>query len=37
MVVVAEKLKHTVEGQEVQEVHTVGASAFRRGLGDFSS
>ena len=34
MVMVAEKLKHTVEGQEV---HIVGASAFRRGLGDLSS
>ena len=30
----AEKLKHTVEEQEV---HTVGASTSRRGLGDFSS
>ena len=34
MVVMAEKLKHTVEEQGV---YTVGASASRRGLGDFSS
>ena len=34
MVVMAEKLKHTVDEQEV---HTVGALASRRGLGDFSS
>ena len=34
MVVMAKKLKHNVEEQEV---HTVGPSTFRRGLGDFSS
>ena len=34
MVVMAEKLKHIVEEQEV---HTVGTSASKRGLGDFSS
>ena len=34
MVVVAEKLKHTVEKQQV---HTAGASTSRKGLGDFSS
>ena len=34
MVVMAEKLKHNVEEQEV---HTVGASDSRRGLSDFSS
>ena len=34
MVVMAEKLKRTVEEQEV---HTAEASASRRGLGDFSS
>ena len=34
MVVIAEKLKHTV-GE--QEVHTVGVLASRRDLGDFSS
>ena len=34
MVVMAKKLKHTVEEKGV---HIVGASAFRRGLGDFSS
>ena len=33
MVVMAEKLKHIAKGQEV---HTVGVSASRRGLGDFS-
>ena len=34
MVAMAEKLKHIVEEQEV---HTVGFSASRRGLGDFPS
>ena len=34
VVVMAEKLKHIVEEQEV---HTMGVSASRRGLGDFSS
>ena len=34
MVVMAEKLKHT--GEE-QEVHTVAALASRRVLGDFST
>ena len=34
MVVMAKKLKHTVEEQEV---HTVRTSASMRGLGDFSS
>ena len=34
MVVMAEKLKHIVEEKEV---HTVGVSIFRRGLGDFSN
>ena len=34
MVVMAEKLRHTVEEQEV---HTMGVSASKRGLGDFSS
>ena len=34
MVVMAKKLKHIVEDQEV---HTVGVSSSRRGLGDFSS
>ena len=34
MVVIAEKLKHIVEDQEV---HTVGVSTSRRGMGDFSS
>ena len=34
MVVMAEKLKHTVEEQEV---HIAGASASRKSLGDFSS
>ena len=34
MVMMAKKLKHTVEDQEV---HTMGASASRRGLGDFSN
>ena len=33
MVVMAEKLKHIVEEQEV---HTVGISASKRGLSDFS-
>ena len=34
VVVMAEKLKHIVEEQEV---YTVGVSASKRGLGDFSS
>ena len=34
MGVMAEKLKHTVEEQEV---YTMGTSASRIGLGDFSS
>ena len=34
MVVMVEKLKHTMEEQEV---HTMGVSDSRRGLGDFSS
>ena len=34
MVVIAEKLKNTVEGQEV---HTVDVLASRRDLGDFSN
>ena len=34
MVVMAVKLKHTVKELKV---HTVGASASKRGLGDFSS
>ena len=34
MVVMIEKLKHTVEGKEV---HTVEVLASRRDLGDFSS
>ena len=34
MVVMAEKLEQIMEKQEV---HTVGVSASRRGLGDFSS
>ena len=34
MVVMVEKLKHTVEEQEV---HTMGAADSRRGLGDLSS
>ena len=34
VVVMAEKLKRTVDEHEV---HTTGASASRRGLGDFSS
>ena len=34
MVMMAKKLKHTMEEQGV---HIVGASTFRRGLGDFSS
>ena len=34
MVVTVEKFKRTVEEQEV---HTAGASASRRGLGDFSN
>ena len=34
MVMMVEKLKHTVEDQGV---HTKGASASKRGLGDFSS
>ena len=34
VVVMAKKLKHIVEEQEV---HTVGVSASRKGLGDFSS
>ena len=34
MVVMAKKSKNNVEGQEV---HTVGALASRRCLGDFSS
>ena len=34
MVVMVEKLKHIVEEYEV---HTMGASASRRGLGDFFS
>ena len=33
MVVMADNLKHTVEEHEV---HTVGALASKRGLGDFS-
>ena len=34
MVVMAEKLKHIAEEQEV---HTIGVSASKIGLGDFTS
>ena len=37
VVVMAEKLKHNMEGQEVQEVHTVEVLASKRYSGDFSN